>query len=115
MIRQLEGSGVSQRRKLVSEVSCACPALHEFSAWLLTPWCPRFLESVCSQVAKEFPCASHLDFPGLRMHKLVLLEKETALEGKALNAAVGIAGPSINNLQTRLKPVSPLKAAVVSA
>ena len=35
------------------------------------------------------------------MHKLVLLEKEMALKGKALNAAEGTAGPSINNLQTQ--------------
>lgn len=37
----------------------------------------------------------------LGMHRLVLLGKEMATEGQTLNAAVRIAGPSINNLQTQ--------------
>lgn len=37
----------------------------------------------------------------LRIHKLVLLGKEMATEGQRLNAAVYIADPSINKLQTQ--------------
>lgn len=59
-----------------------------------------------SQVGEEFFPAPYLAFPLLRMHQLVLLGKEMATEGKALNAAVGVAGPSINNLQTQAREPS---------
>lgn len=77
------------------------------SGWLLTPQASSLPEVCVNQVGEE--CSLHVSFPVLRM--LVLLGKEM---GKTLETAVSKqsiqqAPPQISS---RLKPVSPLKAAV---
>ena len=95
-INELEGSGVSQRRKLVPERCHICPAPPRV-LWLASD--TRVLlacQSLCkAKLEKSFFVHFFRPFPVLRM--LVVLGEKMAREGKILGEALSTTSSSINN------------------
>lgn len=103
MIRQLVWSRVSQRRKPVLEIRCVCPALYRV-LWM-PPDHSVLLIGWGLRAAKVEKCLFvHLLRPVQSLGCTSwFYGRKRWYEGKALSAAVSIAGPSINNLQTQAK------------